>query len=215
MIKILKFSFLFIFGICFSQINVDEIKKKVTENPQQYYFEYLENFKKDPSKLIQEEMNQLYYGSRFIKSDYSMADYNKDYEEVWKIASRRGISKTKAQKILERTEAAYNKAPLNREILASMVNIYNAIGEKKKAEICVLQNNRIIKTIDESGTGKTESSPICVITPGDMMTFAKPIMMMGNTFKQKDIKTDKSSMMTEYSNNGVSLFVKCIGCFNF
>ncbi|WP_394330850.1 hypothetical protein [Chryseobacterium gregarium] len=89
------------------------------------------------------------------------------------------------------------------------------MGEKTKAEICVFQNNKIIKTIDESGTGKTETSPICVITADDMMSFAKPFMMMGNAFKQKDIKTDDNCIMTEYSNGGISLFVKCIGCFNF
>lgn len=199
----------------FSQINVEEIKNNVTENPQKYFYDYLEIFKKDPSKLTQEEMNQLYYGSRFVNTEYSLSDYNKDYDEIWKIASRKGISTGKAQKILARAEAAYDKGVLNMDILVSMVNIYNAIGEKTKAEIGVVQNNRIIKTIDESGTGKTETSPICVIKAGDMMTFAKPVMMMGNTFKQKDIKTDNSCILTEYSNGGIHLFVKCIGCFNF
>lgn len=213
--KIFYVFFLLIFGTYFSQINTDEIKKNVTENPQKYFYEYLEIFKKDPSKLTQEEMNQLYYGSRFVNTGYSLSDYNKDYDEIWKIASRKGISKGKAQKILARAEAAYNKGALNKDVLVSMVNIYNAIGEKTKAEICVLQNNRIINTIDKSGTGKAETSPICVITAGDMMTFAKPVMMMGNAFKQKDIKTDESCILTEYSNGGISLFVKCIGCFNF
>ncbi|GAA5091084.1 hypothetical protein GCM10023210_18030 [Chryseobacterium ginsengisoli] len=214
--KKIIFIFLLLFSqIYFSQINVEEIKKNVKENPQKYYTDYLEIFKKDPLKLSQEEMNQLYYGSRFAGTEYNIADYNKDYEEIWKIASRRGLSKVKAQKIIAKAEAAYNKAPLNNEILAAMVNIYNAIGEKTKAEICILQNNRIIKTIDESGTGKSENSPICVITAGDMMSIAKPVMMMGRAFKQKDIKTDDSSILTEYSNAGISLFVKCIGCFNF
>lgn len=199
----------------FSQINVEEIKNNVTENPQKYFYDYLEIFKKDPSKLTQEELNQMYYGSRFVKADYSMADYNKDYDEIWKIASRKGLSKGKAQKILSSAEAAYNKNPLDKEILVSMVNIYHATGEKAKEKLCVLQNNTIIKIIDESGTGQNENSPICVITAGDMMTFAKPIMMMGRDFKQKELKTDKDCMFTYYSNGRVGLFVKCIGCFNF
>lgn len=198
----------------FSQINVAEITKNVTENPQKYFYGYLEVFMEDPSKLSQEEMNQFYYGSRFVKTEYSLSNYNKDYDEIWKIASRKGMSKVKAQKIFVKAEAAYYNNPLNMEILASMVNIYNAMGEKGKAEKCVLQNNRIIKTIDESGTGKIDF-PICVITAGDMLTFAKPIMMKGRDFKQKDIKTDDSCILTEYSNGDVSLFVKCIGCFNF
>ena len=210
--KILSFFLLIIYGISFSQINVVEIKKNVTENPQKYYHEFLEIFKNDPSKLTQDEMNQLYYGSRFVDTGYSLSAYNQDYDEVWKPASRR-ISKSKAQKILSKAEDAYNKAPLNMEILSSMVNIYDAIGEKTKVQICTLQNNRIIKTIDESGTGKTENSPVCVITAGDMISFAKPVMMMGRSFKQKDIKTDDNCILTEYSNGGISLFVKCVGCF--
>ncbi|MEN4759626.1 DUF4919 domain-containing protein [Chryseobacterium sp. C39-AII1] len=201
--------------LVFSQINVEEIKKNATENPQTYFYDYLKIFKEDPSKLTQQEMNQLYYGSRFVKEDYSMADYNKDYDEIWKIASRKGLSKGKAQKILSAAEAAYNKNPLDKGILVSMVNIYHATGENVKKELCILQNNAIIKIIDESGTGQNENSPICVVTAGDMLSVAKPIIMMGRDFKQKDLKTDKDCMLTQYSNGGVSLFVKCVGCFNF
>lgn len=213
--KILILLYLVSSVLLFSQINVEEIKKNTTENPQKYFYSYLEIFMKDPVKLTREEMNQFYYGSRFIATEYSLSNYNKDYDEIWKIASRKGISKIKAQKIFAKAEAAYYKNPLNVEILASMVNIYNAIGEKEKAEICVLQNNMIIKTIDESGTGKIKDSPICVIAARDMIAFAKPIMMRGSGFKQKDIKTDDNCILTEYSNGEVSLFVKCIGCFNF
>ncbi|MCY0969111.1 DUF4919 domain-containing protein [Chryseobacterium wangxinyae] len=213
--KLFLLALLLFFGISFSQINTVETKKNVTENPQKYYYDYLEIFKKDPSKLSQEEMNQLYYGSRFIESGYSLSTFNDDYDEIWKIASRKGLSKTKALKILEKAESAYHKAPMNIEILTSMVNIYDAIKEKAKAEICVMQNNRIIKTIDESGTGRSEESPICVITAGEMLNFAKPIMMMGGNFKQKDLKTDEGCILTQYSNGSASLFVKCIGCFNF
>lgn len=213
--KIITVLILLVFGVSLAQINVEEIEKNAVENPQEYFYKYLEIFKQDPSKLNQQELNQMYYGSRFVKPEYNIKDYNDDYEKIWKIASRKGLSKAKAEKILAAAEAAYNKNPLNMEILVSMVNIYLATGEKTKADRCILQNNTIIKIIDESGTGRSEDSPICVITAGDMMTFAKPVMMRGRDFKQKDLKTDKSSILTEYSNGGASLFVKCIGCFNF
>lgn len=213
--KIITILILLAFGVTFAQINVEEIKKNAVENPQEYFYKYLEIFKQDPSKLTRQELNQMYYGSRFVKTDYSMSDYNDDYEEIWKTSSKKGLSKGKAQKILQAAETAYHKNPLNKEILASMVNIYQATGDKTKAERCILQNNTIIKIIDESGTGRSEDSPICVINAGDMMTFAKSVVMRGRDFKQKDLKTDKSSMLTEYSNGGVSLFVKCVGCLNF
>ncbi|WP_027386867.1 hypothetical protein [Chryseobacterium gregarium] len=93
-------------------------------------------------------MNQLYYGSRFVNTEYSLSDYNKDYDEIWKIASRKGISKGKAQKILATTEAAYNKGALNKDILVSMVNIYIMRLEKKLKRKYVY--SRIIKSLKRS-----------------------------------------------------------------
>ncbi|MCU7617642.1 DUF4919 domain-containing protein [Chryseobacterium sp. PBS4-4] len=210
--KILSFFLLIIFGICFGQINVEEIKKNVTENPQKYFFDYLEIFKKDPSKLSQEEMNQLYYGSRFVDTGYSLSAYNKDYDEVWKLASKR-IAKSKAQKILSKAENAYNKAPLNMEILSSMANIYDAIGETAKSDICISQYKLIEETITKSGSGNSEDSPICVIRAGDVISQIDNLRGYGmaRDFKQ-DIKTlPDGSMLTKYEMGKKQIYVKLVG----
>lgn len=205
---------IFAFYFSFSQINVEEIKKNVNENPQKYYYEYLEIFKKEPSKLSQEQMNQLYYGSRFIKSEYSTKDYNNDYDAIWKLAGNR-ISKNKAQKIVSLAEEKYLKNPLDKEILLKTANIYSALGENAKSELRNNQYLAIVNTIENSGDGKTENTPICVIRAGDMISMLKRFMGGFGDFKQKDKDLSDGSYLTEYSVGENKIFVKLVGGFQF
>jgi hypothetical protein len=212
--KILSFFLLIIFGLSFSQINVEEIKSNVTENPQKYYYDYLEIFKKDPSKLSQEEMNQLYYGSRFVDTGYSLSAYNKDYDEVWKPASKR-IAKSKAQKILSKAENAYSKNPFEREILTALSNIYKAVGETAKSDICISQYKLIEETITKSGTGNSEDSPICVIRAGDVISQIDNLRGYGmaRDFKQDTKVLPDGSMLTKYEMGKKQIYVKLVGGF--
>ena len=68
--------FSIISNFTFGQINVDLIKKRVTENPQENFHSLMDIFRNNPSKLTQEELNQIYYGSRFVKNNYALKDYN-------------------------------------------------------------------------------------------------------------------------------------------
>ena len=205
---------LFSINCYFSQISIEEIKKNITENPQNYYYEYLEIFKKDPSKLSQEQMNQLYYGSRFVKSEYSTKDYNNDYDSIWKLIGDK-ISKNKAQKIVTLAEEKYLKNPLDKEILLKVAKIYSALGENAKSELCNNQYLTILNTIENSGDGKTENTPICVIRAGDMISLLKRVMGGFGDFKQKDKDLPDGSLLTEYSVGENKIFVKLVGGFQF
>ncbi len=205
---------LFSFNFCFSQINVEQIKKNVADNPQEYYYEYLEIFKKSPEKLSQEQLNQLYYGSRFIKSEYALVNYNNDYEKIWKFA-KKGMSKGKAQKIVSFAEEKYLKNPLEKEILLNMTVIYSALDETKKKEICEAQYKAIINTIENSGTGLSEDSPVCVIRAGDMISMLNRVMVGFGDFKQKDKELPDGSLLTEYSVGENKIFVKLVGGIQF
>ena len=186
---------LFSFNLCFSQINVEQIKKNVADNPQKYYYEYLDIFKQSPDKLSQEQLNQLYYGSRFIKSEYALMNYNNDYEKIWKFA-KKGMSKGKAQKIVSLAEEKYLKNPLEKEI-------------------CEAQYKAIINTIENSGTGLSEDSPVCVIRAGDMISMLKRVMIAYGDFKQKDKELPDGSLLTEYSFGENKIFVKLVGGIQF
>ena len=215
--KILSFLLLIIYGISFSQINVEEIKKNVIENPQKYFYDYLEIFKNDPSKLTQDEMNQLYYGSRFMKLDYNLSVYNKDSKEIWNPASKRGISKSKAQKIVAKAEETYSKYPFDKNILEGLSNIYNALDNKAKSKLFDDQYIAIANTIKNSGTGGSADSPICVIWAGDVIGQIDNLRGYGmaRDFKQ-DIKTlPDGSMLTKYEMGKKQIFVKLVGGFRF
>ncbi len=65
----------------FGQIDIDLIKNNVTENPTDNYFPLLEIFKINPSKLTQGELNQLYYGSKFIRPSDSKVKFDENFEK--------------------------------------------------------------------------------------------------------------------------------------
>lgn len=211
--KLFQIIFILSFGSYFSQINVEEIKKNVTENPQEYNT-YLETFKKDPESLTQQQMNLLYYGSRFMSSGNEMSDYNDDYKEIWRIAEKKP-SKSKAQKILAKAEAAYAKDPLNKFILSHMAHIYEALDDKTRNELAVTQYNAIINTINRSGDGNSEDSPICVIWPGDVTSQIDNLRGYGTAadFKQNMKFLPDGSMLTVYSMGAKKIFVKLVGGF--
>ncbi|MEI3788545.1 MULTISPECIES: DUF4919 domain-containing protein [unclassified Chryseobacterium] len=211
--KLLQIIFILCFGLYFSQVNVEEIKKDVTENPQQYNT-YLETFKKDPESLTQQQMNLLYYGSRFMSSGHEMSDYNNDYKKIWKIAEKKP-SKSKAQKILAKAEAAYAKDPLNKAILSNMAHIYDSLDDKARNELAVTQYNAIINTINRSGDGSSEDSPICVIWAGDVIAQIDNLIGYGTAadFKQNMKFLPDGSMLTVYSMGSKKIFVKLVGGF--
>lgn len=211
--KLFQIIFILSFGLSFSQINVEEIKKNVTENPQEYNT-YLETFKKDPEGLTQQQMNLLYYGSRFMGSGNEMSDYNNDYKEIWRIAEKKP-SKNRAQKILARAEAAYAKDPLNKSILSNMAHIYNSLDYKAKNELAVAQYHAVINTINRSGDGNSEDSPICVIWAGDVTEQVDNLIGYGTAadFKQNMKFLPDGSMLTVYSMGAKKIFVKLVGGF--
>ncbi|MFC4165120.1 DUF4919 domain-containing protein [Epilithonimonas zeae] len=212
--QIIAFFSLLLYVSAFCQINTEEIKKKVLENPKTYYYDYLEIFKMEPAKLTQQELNQMYYGSRFIESEYQMRDYNQDYEKIWKLA-KLGMSKNKALKIVEDAQTKYNKNPLLKGVALELSYIYKALGNKEKSDLYYLQNDLIDQTIENSGTGKSEDSPICVILAGDMISkiSSLPRSSSPSDFKQEMTDLADGSILTTYSVGDSKIYIKLVGGF--
>ena len=89
MTKIFSIVFLFMFSFLLCQINLDEIKHNVTENPQKYYYDNLEIFKRNPENLSQEQLNFIYYGSNFVDYGFKRGEFNKNLAGVRKFARRK------------------------------------------------------------------------------------------------------------------------------
>lgn len=203
--------FSLISNFVFGQINFDLIKKNVIENPTENFYPLMEKFRTNPSALTQDELNQLYYGSKFVKNDYSLGDYNKDYETIWKKANKK-LSKEKAQKILVEAETKYQKNPLNKYVLKEMINLYSNAGDYKKLDIINKQIELTEKTVEKSGDGKTEQNPICVIYPGDVLVQLERFSNVDrNKFEQKSKQLEDGSILTMYKMGDEVYYVKLVG----
>ncbi len=206
---------IFLCHFTFAQINTELIKKNITDNPQEYFYSPLEIFKTDPTELTQEQLNQLYYGSKFLKPDYSIGDYNIDIK-FWKIAKKK-LSRSKAEKIINEAESKYLKNPLNKSLLDDMTNIYTALGLKHKANICTIQKNLITKTIENSGDGETEETAICVIAPGEVLQYLEKLTKSGPKAEldQKMKQLPEGSILTTYKIGERQINVKLVGGYFF
>ena len=207
-IGILNFLFTFSYG----QINTDLIKKNVTENPNENFYKLLEIFKSNPSELTQEQLNQLYYGSKFLKIDYTIGNYNSESGTFWKPAHRK-LSKSKAEKIVKEAELKYLKNPLNKSLLDDMINIYSALDENQKVDLCYKQKDLLIQTVKKSGDGKSEETAICVLTAGEVLQQLEKLIQSGPRaqFDQKMKQLSDGSVLTIYKIGDREVFVKLVG----
>lgn len=205
----------FLFTYSFAQIDVNLIKKNATENPKDNYYPLLEKFKVNPNDLSQEKLNQLYYGSKFIKNEYSIGDYNSDYEKIWKKTQNK-LSKMKADKIIIEAEPKYIKNPLNKFVLEGMLYLYTASEDEKKLKIVKEQSDLIKTTIEKSGDGKSEQTPICVINPGDVHAQLGKFRFIDRTkFEQKTKQLEDGSILSIYKMGDEVYYVKLVGGYYF
>ena len=214
--KISSLFLIVIYQLIFSQIDTALIKKNITENPEKNFYSLLEIFNSNPSTLNQEQLNQLYYGSRFLKVEYSIADYNRESGKFWKAASKK-LSKNKAEKMKDEAESKYLKNPLNKNLLDDMINIYSALNDDQKKELCIIQKNLILQTIKNSGDGTSEETAICVITPGEVLSYLQNLIATGprGEFEQKMKPLPDDSILTMYRMGERKIFIKLIGGYFF
>lgn len=203
-----------IFQAFYAQINTDLIKKNVTENPQENFYKLLDVFKTNPSELTQDQLNQLYYGSKFVKMDYTFVNYNRESGTFWKPAQKR-LSKSKAEKMVTEAESKYSINPLDKNLLDSMMNIYQALDQNQKKELCSKQKDLILQTIEKSGDGKSEETAICVLTPGEVLQQLQILATSGprDEFSQKMKQLSDGSMLTIYKIGNREVYVKLVGGF--
>lgn len=201
--------FLIYFGIYFSQVNIDEIKKNVTENPQKYYYDNLEIFKTNPKLLNQEQLNYIYYGNNYIDYGFKRSEFNDVLSEVTNF-SNRNISFKKASQVLEKAKMLYEKNPLSKELLLDLQKLYYKIKEQDKGDFHFSQYHFLYETIMNSGTGKLDVSPIVVANFSDQMLALEnsKVFTRGITFTTKVLPD--GSWLNIYKNGQDLFFVKTI-----
>jgi len=166
MVKALCLLFSLTFGLCFSQVNIDEIKKNVAADPQKYYYDYLEIFKRSPERLEQEQLNYIYYGNNYVDYGYNENEFYQQLKEVQKFSGRT-VSKKLAGIILEKALPLYEQNPLHKDLLLQLSSLYHILGDQEKGEKLSLSYQLLTETIRKSGTGKLDTSPIVVTSFSD------------------------------------------------
>lgn len=196
----------------FGQINTELIKARVLEDPHENFYALLDLFKSDPNQLSQEQLNQLYYGSRFINIKYSIGNYNREHDKFWKKAKNK-MSAGNAKKIVDQAEEKYSYNPLYKNLLNNMINIYSALNESNKAELCKRQKEVILQTIRKSGDGRSEKSAICVIAPIEVLQYIDTLMLTKprGPLQQKMKHLPDGSVITTYAVADKQIVIKLVG----
>ncbi|WP_312822403.1 DUF4919 domain-containing protein [Epilithonimonas sp.] len=196
---------LLIFNLVFCQINIDEIKKNVSENPQKYYYDNLEIYKTTPEKLTQEQLNYIYYGNNYVDYGYKRIEFNNQLNKVTNFCSKK-LSKKLANKVLEDALSLYQQNPINKELIYDLINIYKTLGDNTKSDFHALQYKLLRETIQKSGTGKLEEFPIVVTNFSDeriALEDFSTVFKYGTDFKSK-VLPDGSWL--NIFRNGLDLF---------
>lgn len=201
---------IFCASFIFGQINIDEIKKNVSEDPQKFYYQNLETFKTNPSALSQEQLNYIYYGNNYVVYGFDRGDFNKKLSEVSKFAGKK-ISKKLSSEVLNKALSLYELNPLNKTLLNNLALLYGNSGDHEKRDFHLLQYQLLVETIGKSGSGLLEETPIVVTNFQDkflaLEQFSK-VFASGISFKTKQLE---DGSWLDIFKNGIDLyFIKTV-----
>lgn len=205
--KLVFLLLLLFFGFCFSQVNIEQIKNDVTNNPKKFYYDNLEIFKTDPKSLNQEQLNYIYYGNNYVDYGFKRSEFNEVLNEVTKFSNRK-ISFKKATQILEKAKILYQKNPLNKGLLLDLQKLYYIVKEQDKGDFHISQYQLLYETIQNSGTGKLDISPLVVTNFSDQMLALEnsKVFARGITFKSTVLPD--GSWLNIYKNGQDLFFVR-------
>lgn len=205
--KLVFLLLLLFFGFCFSQVNIEQIKNDVTSDPKKFYYDNLEIFKTDPKSLSQEQLNYIYYGNNYVDYGFKRSEFNEVLNEVTKFSNRK-ISFKKATQILEKAKILYQKNPLNKGLLLDLQKLYYIVKEQDKGDFHFSQYQLLYETIQNSGTGKLDISPLVVTNFSDQMLALEnsKVFARGITFTSKVLPD--GSWLNIYKNGQDLFFVR-------
>lgn len=206
--KKLVFLLLLLFlGFCFSQVNIEQIKNDVTSDPKKFYYDNLDIFKTDPKSLSQEQLNYIYYGNNYVDYGFKRSEFNEVLNEVTKFSNRK-ISFKKATQILEKAKILYQKNPLNKGLLLDLQKLYYIVKEQDKGDFHFSQYQLLYETIQNSGTGKLDISPLIVTNFSDQMLALENSKVFARGIRFKSTVLPDGSWLNIYKNGQDLFFVR-------
>ncbi|MBO5656018.1 MAG: DUF4919 domain-containing protein, partial [Rikenellaceae bacterium] len=130
-----------------------------------YYPELMMRYVIGDSTLTAEDYHYLYYGYAY-DANYRPLENIPDTDEVMTLLSglgTKGASQSQAQMLLEAAKDVMLVDPFSPSNINIMTYAYSVLGDTVNARISADRFNKIIATIESSGTGRRENYPMHVL----------------------------------------------------
>lgn len=203
--RIFLFFFLMIAAFGFSQkskINLDDIKKEITDKDSEFYYQkMLFKYKGLPKSIDSVEAQHLYYGRTFLDKTISTSD--KSFKKLLDDFKKQDYAETitKANQLL-------SVDPTNLDLLMIMLQCYDKQQDVKNFTYYLSQFKLLTSAILDSGDGKSEDSAYLVNSVGDEYILINVIQIPRQASRSS--KPATGGMFDIWENNNTKTYIKVI-----
>ncbi|MBO6200433.1 MAG: DUF4919 domain-containing protein [Chryseobacterium sp.] len=203
--RIFLFFFLMMATFGFSQkskINLDDIKKEITDKDSEFYYQkMLFKYKGLPKSIDSVEAQHLYYGRTFLDKTISTSD--KSFKKLLDDFKKQDYAETitKANQLL-------SVDPTNLDLLMIMLQCYDKQQDVKNFTYYLSQFKLLTSAILDSGDGKSEDSAYLVNSVGDEYILINVIQIPRQASRSS--KPATGGMFDIWENNNTKTYIKVI-----
>ncbi|MBE6208754.1 MAG: DUF4919 domain-containing protein [Rikenellaceae bacterium] len=143
----------------------DVLARTIDQNSKWYYPELMMRYVGGDTTLTVEDYHYLYYGYAY-DANYRPLDNIPDNSEVLELlrgVGEQGATRSQAQLLLEAAKDVMLVDPFSPSNINVMTFAYGILGDTLNERISADRFNKIMATIEASGTGLKENSPMHVL----------------------------------------------------
>ncbi len=200
---LLFFLFISVFGFSQkSKINLNAIKKEITDKESVYFYEKLVfKYQALPKSIDSLEAEHLYYGRNFL--DKTVSTSEDDFKQILKDFNHQNYIET-----IAKTKSLLSKDPTNLDLLMILLQCYDKLKDFKNFSYYLGQFQLLTNAILDSGDGKSEKSAYLVNSVGDEYIFINVIRIP--THASRSSKLTDGGMCDIWENNNTKTYIKII-----
>lgn len=185
-----------------SKINLDDIKKEITDKDSEFYYQkMLFKYKGLPKSIDSVEAQHLYYGRTFL--DKTISTNDKSFKKLLDDFKKQDYAETitKANQLL-------SVDPTNLDLLMIMLQCYDKQQDVKNFTYYLSQFKLLTSAILDSGDGKSEDSAYLVNSVGDEYILINVIQIPRQASRSS--KPATGGMFDIWENNNTKTYIKVI-----
>ncbi len=170
----------------------DILARTIDQNSPWYYPELMMRYVVGDTTLTAEDYHYLYYGYAF-DVNYRPLDNIPDNTEVLELLAgvgTEGATRSQAQMLLEAAKGVMLVDPFSPSNINVMTFAYGILGDTINERISADRFNKIISTIESSGTGLRENSPMHVLRHEHVndLLLAKGVHIVNRTVRSTKVE---------------------------